>query len=178
MKITKILTIAVAVIALTAPAFAKADSQTKSIVLDARGNAVTTREGVCVTHNWPRDNAICHAKAANVDIPNIVYFDFARSTLNVKGQKVVDQVAAGLKALNGGYTSVRLSGYADRVDTMAFNQRLSERRAATVKNALVKRGVPAGKISTIGYGETRNAVPTKDGVAEQLNRRVEIEVNR
>lgn len=174
MKITKIL-IAVALIAGTAFG-ANAQVQNKSIVLDARGNPVTTRDGTCVTYNWPRDNFVCGAVAA-IDIPNIVYFDFARSNLNAKGKVVVDQVAAGLKSLNSGY-AVKLSGHADRVDTLAFNQRLSERRAATVKKALVAKGIDGSRISTVGYGETQNAVPTKDNVPEQLNRRVEIEVTK
>lgn len=177
MKLTKQLTLAAALVALLAPAIANAQAQTKSIVLDARGNVVTTKEGECVTHNWPEDNVVCAGAAANVGIPNVVYFDFAKSSLNAKGKEVVAQVAAGLKKIGGGY-NVKLSGNADRVDTLAFNQRLSERRASTVKQALVAKGVPAGSISTVGYGETRNAVPTKDEVAEQLNRRVEIEVTR
>ena len=177
MKITKKFMLALALVALLAPQLANALSNNKAIVLDARGNAVLTREGECVTYNWPRENAICRGALAAVDIPNIIYFDFARSNLNAKGKLVADQVAAGLRELSGNY-SVKLSGYADRVDTLAFNQRLSERRASTVKSALVTRGIAADRISTVGFGETHNAVPTKDGVAEQLNRRVEIEVSK
>ena len=177
MKITKKILLAVALLAIIAPQLANALSNNKAIVLDARGNAVLTREGECVTFNWPRDNIICHGVLANVEIPNIIYFDFARSNLNAKGKIVADQVATGLRSLSGNY-AVRLSGYADRVDTMAFNQRLSERRALTVKRELVNRGIASDRISTEAFGESRNAVPTKDGVAEQLNRRVEIEVNR
>ena len=177
MKTIKQLTFSVALVAMMAPALANADAPLhKSIVLDARSNPVLTREGECVTHNWPEENNVCRGAVA-VNIPNVVYFDFAKSRLNAKGQEVVNQVAAGLNNLGSPY-SVKLSGHADRVDTIAFNQKLSERRAATVKGALVAKGVPARSISTIGYGETRNAVPTKDEVPEQLNRRVEIEVNR
>ncbi len=175
MKLTKQLTLAAAIVALSAP-LANANPH-KSIVLDARGNAVTTKDGVCVTHNWPDENSVCRGHVANVAIPNVVYFDFAKSNLNAKGKKVVDQAAAGIKQINGNY-SVKLAGYADRVDTVEFNQKLSERRAATVKHELQKQGVPGNRISTVGYGETHNAVPTKDGVAEQLNRRVEIEVTQ
>jgi len=176
MKITKKIMLAIVLAASILPGAANALNQNKSIVLDARGNPVTTRDGVCVTYDWPRNNFVCQAHLA-IDIPNIIYFDFARANLNAKGEKVADQVAAGLRELTGDY-SVKLSGYADRVDTMAFNQRLSERRAATVKRALETRGIASNRITTIGYGETHNAVPTKDGVAEQLNRRVEIEVSK
>ena len=60
--------------------------------------------------------------------------------------------------------------------SQAYNQVLSEKRAASVKAALVAQGIDATKIVTAGFGETKNAVPTKDSVPEALNRRVEIEV--
>ena len=172
MKLTKKLAMAAAVVAISAPIFANAYE--KSIVLDARGNAVTTTEGACVTHNWPESNPVCGGESL-LGVPNVVYFDFARASLNAKGQEVVSKVAEGLK---GGNYKVNLSGHADRVDTAAVNQRLSDRRAANVKAALVAKGVPAASITTKGFGESRNAVPTKDNVPEQLNRRVEIEVTQ
>ncbi len=174
MKLTKTLTLGAAIIAISAPFFANAYE--KSIVLDARGNAVTTKDGVCVTHNWPESNPVCDGGLA-LGIPNVVYFDFARSSLNAKGQQVVAEAAAGITKLGGNY-KVTLSGHADRVDTAAFNQRLSERRAATVKAALVAKGVNPAAITTSGFGESRNAVPTQDNVPEQLNRRVEIQVSQ
>jgi hypothetical protein len=51
---------------------------------------------------------------------------------------------------------------------------LSLRRATTVKNALVREGVPAGSIDTVGKGESELMVQTADGVREPQNRRVEI----
>lgn len=173
MKPSTKLTLGAAIVAITAPFFANAYE--KSIVLDARGNAVTTKDNVCVTHNWPESNPTCSSGVA-LGIPNVVYFDFARSSLNAKGQQVVAEVAKGLKGVSD--YSVKLAGHADRVDSAAFNQRLSERRAQTVKSALVAQGVKAAAISTTGFGESRNATPTKDNVPEQLNRRVEIEVSK
>ena len=176
MKTSTKLSLAAAVVALTAPYFASAENYTKSIVLDARGNAVKTKDGVCVTHDFPEENVVCKGGKMSINAPSVVYFDFARSTLNSKGKKVVAEVATALKAV-GSY-KVNLAGHADRVSSDAFNQKLSERRAASVKAALVAAGIDAAKISTIGYGETHNAVPTKDGKAEQLNRRVEIEITK
>lgn len=186
MKLTNKLLAIAALVALIAPAAANAATfpekyeapadYEKSVVLDTSGKGVTTRTGACVTHNFPEKgngNGGCAASIA--DAPNIVYFDFAKSNLNAKGKKVVDQIADRIKS--SGATKVKLSGHADRVATEQFNQRLSEKRAATVKQALVKRGVEASTITTEAFGETRNAVPTKDGVPEQLNRRVEVEIS-
>jgi outer membrane protein OmpA-like peptidoglycan-associated protein len=51
---------------------------------------------------------------------------------------------------------------------------LSLRRANTVKDALVREGVPATAIAVIGRGESQLLVQTGDGVREPQNRRVEI----
>jgi OmpA-OmpF porin, OOP family len=66
-------------------------------------------------------------------------------------------------------------GHADRAGSDAYNQRLSERRSAAVRDALVQRGIPANEIVTMGRGERDPAVPTPDGVREPRNRRVVIE---
>lgn len=180
--INKLLAIA-ALVAVIAPAGANAATfpekyepaadYDKAVVLDTNGKGVTTRTGACVTYNFPAKGGKGSC-TASLDAPNIVYFDFAKSTLNAKGKTVVKQIAEKLNTM-GSY-KVKLSGHTDRVASNEFNQRLSERRVATVKDALVKKGVKAGSITTEAYGETRNAVPTKDGVAEQLNRRVEVEI--
>ena len=56
--------------------------------------------------------------------------------------------------------------------------RLSERRAEAVKAELIRLGVPATVITTVGKGEEDPLVPTKDGVREAQNRRVEIVIPR
>ncbi len=67
-----------------------------------------------------------------------------------------------------------VTGHTDTVGTAAYNQALSERRATSVKAALVADGVAAGEITTIGVGKTGLLVPTADGVREPQNRRAEI----
>ncbi|MCL4671637.1 MAG: flagellar motor protein MotB, partial [Sphingomonadaceae bacterium] len=51
---------------------------------------------------------------------------------------------------------------------------LSERRNASVRQYLSGRGIPDGRISSQGFGESQLRVPTADGVRELQNRRVEI----
>jgi outer membrane protein OmpA-like peptidoglycan-associated protein len=102
-----------------------------------------------------------------------VYFDFNRSTLASSAIPVIDQAAASAKQNN--VTRIQVIGHADRAGSDAYNQRLSERRSAAVRDALVQRGIPADEIVTMGRGERDPAVPTPDGVREPRNRRVVIE---
>jgi outer membrane protein OmpA-like peptidoglycan-associated protein len=60
------------------------------------------------------------------------------------------------------------------VGAAAFNLRLSEQRAKAVADILLGEGVAAPRISTRGFGENFPRVPTRDGVNEPRNRRVEI----
>lgn len=183
MKTNYKLTLAAAVFSMAVPAMASAEAYTLNIVLDSNGNAVTTKEGVCVVHDFPAiEGNICNGKnlrasQTSIDelvIPNVVYFEFDKSTLNVKGQQVVAEVAKGLSQLSS--YKVKLSGHTDTVASNAYNEILASKRAASVKAALVAQGVDATSITTAAFGETQNAVPTKDSVPEALNRRVEIEV--
>ena len=185
MKLTnKILAVA-ALVAVIAPAGAQAASfkhtyepaadYNKSAVLDTNGKGVTTRTGACVTHNFEEKGGNGSCSTVTADAPNVIYFDFGKSTLNAKGKTVVSKIADKIKTTSA--SKVKLSGHADRVSSDSFNQALSNKRVETVKSALVKKGVDSSIITTEAYGESKNAAPTKDGVAEQLNRRVEVEIS-
>jgi outer membrane protein OmpA-like peptidoglycan-associated protein len=102
----------------------------------------------------------------------IVFFDFDKSNLTPEGQKIVDAAAAAFK--RGGSARISLAGYTDLAGTAAYNLKLSERRAETVRAALVKDGVPDNQIAASWHGKENPRVPTADGVREPQNRRVEI----
>lgn len=74
------------------------------------------------------------------------------------------------------YPEVKLevSGHTDSRGKKAFNQKLSEKRAASVKAWLVKHGVAAERISTVGYGYTRPIADNKTKAGRAANRRVEV----
>jgi OOP family OmpA-OmpF porin len=73
---------------------------------------------------------------------------------------------------------LQIEGHADETGGAAFNQRLSERRAARVRDALVALGAAPDRIAVEGFGNTRPLVPGRDEAALQKNRRVEIVVVR
>jgi outer membrane protein OmpA-like peptidoglycan-associated protein len=69
-------------------------------------------------------------------------------------------------------TTIRVEGHTDASGSAEYNQALSERRALTVKNALVQRGVDGARMDTVGYGKTR---PVSANAAD--NRRVVLVIN-
>ena len=102
-----------------------------------------------------------------------VFFAFDRADLSALGAETVSE-ASGASA---GSTSVSVVGHTDTVGSVAYNQALSEARAATVVGAMVGNGVNPAIITASGRSELDLAVPTADGVREARNRRVEISVD-
>jgi outer membrane protein OmpA-like peptidoglycan-associated protein len=69
----------------------------------------------------------------------------------------------------------RIEGHTDSVGPRDANQTLSERRAATVRDYLVRRfGVDASRLEIVGRGEDDPLIPAGDEVAERRNRRVQV----
>ena len=103
----------------------------------------------------------------------VVYFNTGQSDLSPDAQAKIDQAAATFKQ---GGTAVAVKGHADRVGDQGANLRLSMRRTATVKAALMRAGVPESAIRSGSLGEESLPVPTADQVPERLNRSVHITV--
>lgn len=103
-----------------------------------------------------------------------VHFDFDKSAIRPDAVPVLNEAAETLKAEGG--IAVIVEGHTDSVGTDAYNQKLSHRRAGAVRQYLVKHGIPANRITTEGFGESRPVASndTEDGRAQ--NRRVELRV--
>jgi OOP family OmpA-OmpF porin len=104
----------------------------------------------------------------------LVFFDFDRSNLTPRAAAVVKEAANVAKA--GQNARVTCTGHTDTAGPANYNMALSLRRANSVKDALVREGVPSGQIAVVGRGEESLLVQTRDGVREPQNRRVEIVV--
>jgi outer membrane protein OmpA-like peptidoglycan-associated protein len=102
----------------------------------------------------------------------MVFFDWDRSNLSQQALTTIGQAAAAFKSK--GNARITATGHTDTSGPEAYNMALSLRRANTVKDALVRNGVPAQAITVIGRGEAGLLVQTGDGVREPQNRRVEI----
>jgi peptidoglycan-associated lipoprotein len=102
----------------------------------------------------------------------LVYFDFDNSEVRGAGVEVVAAHARYLAANPG--TRVRLEGHTDERGSREYNIGLGERRAQSVRRALMLQGALDGQISTVSYGEERPAAAGHDEEAWAKNRRVEI----
>jgi OmpA-OmpF porin, OOP family len=100
-------------------------------------------------------------------------FDFDKSVLKPAGKKSIDDAIAKMKQLD--VEAIIATGHTDSRGTDAYNQKLSERRATTVKNYMVSQGIPAAQISTLGKGETQPVATNKTDAGRAKNRRVDIE---
>lgn len=96
------------------------------------------------------------------------YFDFDQATLTAEGQQLIAEAAR--QALANPSARVSLVGHVSRTGSLGYNQRLSERRVDTVRQALIAAGVDAARIDFKALGETQLPVPTDDGVEEPRNR--------
>lgn len=73
-------------------------------------------------------------------------------------------------------TNIRIGGHTDSTGSEAANQKLSERRAESVKNALIGMGVNPARLTTIGFGEGKPIASNNTEAGRQQNRRVEIRI--
>ena len=69
-----------------------------------------------------------------------------------------------------------ISGHTDSTGSEAYNQKLSERRAISVKEEIVKQGISPDRLDAKGYGEEKPIATNKTKEGRQANRRVEAEV--
>ncbi|RZT11367.1 Outer membrane protein OmpA [Duganella sp. CF402] len=101
-----------------------------------------------------------------------VLFNVDRAELSAEGLRTAQKVADVL--LQEPQSVVLVEGFTDSTGTSQHNLELSQRRAESVRSALIGLGVPSGKIGTRGYGEAYPVASNADAGSRQLNRRVEI----
>ena len=110
-------------------------------------------------------------------------FDFNKAVLRPEGKAKLDEVVAKSQAIK--LEVILAVGHTDRIGGDAYNQKLSEKRAAAVKEYLVAKGIEANRVYTEGKGEKQPVTGNKcKGNAKtkalidclQPDRRVDIEV--
>ena len=108
------------------------------------------------------------------------HFDFDSAALSENGKTILNYNARILK--DSPKMKIRIAGYTSASGTQEYNQKLSERRATSVKNYLVKEGgIAEDRLTKVGFGETRpvefEAVPSDIySEAAKANQRVLFEV--
>ena len=102
------------------------------------------------------------------------FFDFDKAVLKPAGKASLDDLSSKLQGMN--LEVIIAVGHTDAVGTDAYNQKLSIRRAESVKAYLQGKGVEANRIYTEGKGEKQPVADNKSTDGRAKNRRVEIEV--
>lgn len=111
-------------------------------------------------------------------------FTFDKAVLKPEGQEMLSGLAKQLHATT--YDVITVSGHADRLGSAKYNQKLSERRANSVKAFLVSKDVPASRIEASGKGETQPVTKADECKGKQSakviaclqpDRRVDVEVS-
>ena len=99
-------------------------------------------------------------------------FEFNKADLQPADKELLSRIA-GILITSHDYT-ISVNGHTDDVGSVAYNQRLSERRAQAVRDYLVKAGLPAEILSVEGHGKSLPLVAGTTDAARAKNRRVEL----
>jgi OOP family OmpA-OmpF porin len=103
----------------------------------------------------------------------VVFFDFDKYDLTEQAETIVGEAVVAARRQP---VRVMITGHTDTVGSREYNQRLSERRALSVKTAMVRGGIDADEISTVGRNFADPLVPTGPGIREPQNRRAVIDL--
>ena len=122
----------------------------------------------------PKPQAKPKPVAEKVTFAADVLFDFDKSVVKPEGKSKLDDLANKVKGIN--LEVVIAIGHADSIGGDAYNQKLSVRRAESVKAYLVSKGIEANRVYTEGKGEKQPVAENKTAGGRAKNRRVEIEV--
>jgi outer membrane protein OmpA-like peptidoglycan-associated protein len=106
----------------------------------------------------------------------IVYFAAKRSDLTPAGRRELDGLAPQLAA--SGRARIVVEGHADGRGDARSNETLAERRAVAIRQHLVARGIDAGRIEVVAYGDRRPVCEQPGEACWALNRRAEVRLTR
>jgi outer membrane protein OmpA-like peptidoglycan-associated protein len=103
-----------------------------------------------------------------------IEFEFDSTEPTPPSRHVLEQLGRALRSQGLTGQAFRIEGHTDDTGTDAYNQSLSERRAAAVRRYLEGRGVGTGRLQTVGCGESEPRQPNGTEAGRQRNRRVEV----
>jgi outer membrane protein OmpA-like peptidoglycan-associated protein/polyisoprenoid-binding protein YceI len=116
----------------------------------------------------------CETRFNVISETGAIYFKTDSAELDSKSEPLLDSGADIAKRCPS--VKFEVNGYTDNVGGRRYNQRLSERRAKSVVDYLVAKGVETARIKATGYGESHPAVPNNSEANRAKNRRIEFKV--
>jgi outer membrane protein OmpA-like peptidoglycan-associated protein/osmotically-inducible protein OsmY len=120
------------------------------------------------------ESIACQVELKRLAEAGTINFEYAKADLLPESIATLDRLAAAAKDCPR--VTIDVEGHTDSEGTPERNQRLSDRRAATVVNYLVRNGVDPAILAPVGYGETRPLAPNDTPQNRAMNRRIEFTV--
>ncbi|MBM4781197.1 MAG: OmpA family protein [Archangiaceae bacterium] len=150
---------------------------------DTDKDGVNDRVDNCINEAGPATNQGCPEKVKQLVvitreklvIKDKVYFDLNKATLQKRSFALLDQVSAVLKQ-HTEITLVQVEGHTDNTGVPEQNLKLSQERADSVKDYLVKQGVDASRVKAVGFGQEKPADSNDTPAGRDNNRRVEFNI--
>jgi outer membrane protein OmpA-like peptidoglycan-associated protein len=102
-----------------------------------------------------------------------IQFASGRAAIDPRSSGLLDRLAREVRGCPG---TIRIEGYTDTVGRGRINRALSAKRAAAVREALIARGVPAGRLRARGFGARRAIADNSTEEGRAKNRRIEFHV--
>jgi len=103
-----------------------------------------------------------------------VHFDFDRYTLRPEALRILDEAVAAMQ--NDATLNLTIEGHTDSIGTNEYNMALGERRASSVRDYLVSRGIAATRLRTVSFGEENPKYDNSREETRRLNRRAALVV--
>jgi outer membrane protein OmpA-like peptidoglycan-associated protein len=114
------------------------------------------------------------ARGLIVNISDVL-FDFNKYTLQPGAREKMAKVSGILLAYPG--LKIQLEGHTDSIGTDEYNMKLSQQRAAAVREYLIAQGVPASTVTAMGFGKSAPVASNDSAAGRQRNRRVDMVVS-
>ncbi len=143
---------------------------------DTDGDGIVDSQDRCPNKAGTKSNKGCpemkkEDKARLTFATKNIQFNTAKTTLASTSTAIMDEIAAMM--LKYPDYSLSISGHTDSVGSASSNLKLSEGRAKTCYNYLVKKGISPNRMSHAGYGETQPIADNMTKAGRKMNRRVE-----
>jgi peptidoglycan-associated lipoprotein len=151
----------------------RADSASRADAM-RRANEQRRADSISAARTAAAEAAARDAESMRRTIGTTVYFDFDKSELRSDTREVLDAKLPILVA-NAGVT-IRIAGHTDERGSGEYNLQLGQRRAASVRDYLVARGVATSRLELVSYGEERPVCQEKNEMCWSRNRRAEFEI--
>lgn len=143
---------------------------------DRDNDGVVDRLDKCPDQAGPAETQGCPPKTKEITRGQLILkgvnFESGKAILKANSYAVLDQIAESLREWSE--VKIEIQGHTDKAGTAAKNLELSQKRAETVRQYLIDKGIAADRLTAVGYGPDRPIASNKTAAGRALNRRVEL----